>query len=126
MQEMQWFYLCLLEKTRHVRAVFSLRHTSSGGSIWGPSHEIGHNHQASINVVGATEVSNNLFSNVNVFLHGISTTRGSTVTKTLEHFAKDTGWFGMGIWEQTRMYYQLYLYFHAQGHKPDFYPTLSP
>ena len=98
--------------------------TSSGGSIWGPSHEIGHNHQASINVVGATEVSNNLFSNVNVFLHGISTTRGSTVTKTLEHFAKDTGWFGMGIWEQTRMYYQLYLYFHAQGHKPDFYPTL--
>ena len=98
--------------------------TSSGGSIWGPSHEIGHNHQASINVVGATEVSNNLFSNVNVFLHGISTTRGSTVTKTLEHFANGTGWFGMGIWEQTRMYFQLYLYFHAQGHKPDFYPTL--
>jgi len=98
--------------------------TTSGGNIWGPSHEIGHNHQASINVVGATEVSNNLFSNVNVFLHGISTTRGSTVTKTLEHFAKGTGWFGMGIWEQTRMYYQLYLYFHAQGHKPDFYPTL--
>lgn len=98
--------------------------TSSGGAIWGPSHEFGHNHQASINIVGATEVSNNLFSNVNVFLHGVSTTRGSTVTKTLEHFAKGTGWFGMGIWEQTRMYYQLYLYFHAQGHKPDFYPTL--
>jgi hypothetical protein len=98
--------------------------TSSGGAIWGPSHEIGHNHQSSINIVGATEVSNNLFSNVNVFLHGISTTRGSTVTKTLDNFAKGTGWFGMGIWEQTRMYYQLYLYFHAQGHKPDFYPTL--
>ena len=98
--------------------------TSSGGSIWGPSHEIGHNHQSCINVVGATEVSNNLFSNVNVFLHGVSTTRGSTVTKTLEHFANGTGWFGMGIWEQTRMYYQLYLYFHAQGHNPNFYPTL--
>ncbi|MBQ6192173.1 MAG: M60 family metallopeptidase [Bacteroidaceae bacterium] len=98
--------------------------TSSGGAIWGPSHEIGHNHQSCINIVGATEVSNNLFSNVNVFLHGISTTRGSTVTKTLEHFANGTGWFGMGIWEQTRMYFQLYLYFHAQGHKPDFYPTL--
>jgi hypothetical protein len=98
--------------------------TTSGGAIWGPSHEIGHNHQSCINVVGATEVSNNLFSNVNVFLHGISTTRGSTVTTTLDNFAKGTGWFGMGIWEQTRMYYQLYLYFHAQGHKPDFYPTL--
>jgi len=30
----------------------------------------------------------------------------------------------MSIWEQTRFYFQLYLYFHAQGHKPDFYPTL--
>ena len=98
--------------------------TSSGGAIWGPSHEIGHNHQACFNIVGATEVSNNLFSNVNVFLHGVSTTRGTTVTKTLEDFARGTGWFGMTIWEQTRFYFQLYLYFHAQGHKPDFYPTL--
>ncbi len=97
---------------------------SSGGAIWGPSHEIGHNHQACFNIVGATEVSNNLFSNVNVFLHGVSTTRGTKVTDTLEDFAKGKGWFGMSIWEQTRFYFQLYLYFHAQGHKPDFYPTL--
>ena len=98
--------------------------TSSGGAIWGPSHEIGHNHQACFNIVGATEVSNNLFSNVNVFLHGVSTTRGTKVTDTLEDFARGKGWFGMNIWEQTRFYFQLYLYFHAQGHKPDFYPTL--
>ena len=98
--------------------------TTSGGAIWGPSHEIGHNHQACLNIVGATEVSNNLFSNVNVFLHGISTTRGTKVTDTLDDFAREKGWFGMNIWEQTRFYFQLYLYFHAQGHKPDFYPTL--
>ncbi len=98
--------------------------TSSGGAIWGPSHEIGHNHQSCLNIVGATEVSNNLFSNVNVFLQGISTTRGTKVTDTLNDFAKGKGWFGMNIWEQTRFYFQLYLYFHAQGHKPDFYPTL--
>ena len=98
--------------------------TSSGGAIWGPSHEIGHNHQACFNIVGATEVSNNLFSNVNVFLHGVSTTRGTSVTKTLDDFARGAGWFGMDIWEQTRFYFQLYLYFHVQGHKPDFYPTL--
>ena len=98
--------------------------TSSGGAIWGPSHEIGHNHQACFNIVGATEVSNNLFSNVNVFLQGVSTTRGTKVTETFEDFAKGKGWFGMSIWEQTRFYFQLYLYFHAQGHKPDFYPTL--
>ena len=98
--------------------------TASGGAIWGPSHEIGHNHQACFNIVGATEVSNNLFSNVNVFLHGVSTTRGTKVTDTLEDFAAGKGWFGMSIWEQTRFYFQLYLYFHAQGYKPDFYPTL--
>ena len=98
--------------------------TSSGGAIWGPSHEMGHNHQACFNIVGATEVSNNLFSNVNVFLHGVSTTRGTSVTKTLDDFARGAGWFGMDIWEQTRFYFQLYLYFHVQGHKPDFYPTL--
>ena len=98
--------------------------TTSGGAIWGPSHEIGHNHQSCFNIVGATEVSNNLFSNANVFMHGVSTTRGTTVTKTLDDFARGAGWFGMDIWEQTRFYFQLYLYFHAQGHNPEFYPTL--
>ena len=98
--------------------------TSSGGAIWGPSHEFGHNHQACLNIVGATEVSNNLFSNVNVFLQGVSTTRGAKTTKTLDDFAQGKGWFELDIWQQTRFYYQLYLYFHAQGHKPDFYPTL--
>lgn len=98
--------------------------TTSGGSVWGPAHEIGHNHQACFNIVGATEVSNNLFSNVNVHLLGISTTRGTKVTDTLNDFAAGKGWFGMNIWEQTRFYFQLYLYFHAQGHNPNFYPTL--
>lgn len=98
--------------------------TTSGGAVWGPSHEMGHNHQASINVVGATEVSNNLFSNVNVYLLGITTTRGTAVHDTFNSFANKVGWLGMDIWQQTRMYYQLYLYYHAQGHNPKFYPTL--
>ena len=98
--------------------------TTSAGAIWGPSHEMGHNHQACLNIVGATEVSNNLFSNVNVYLLGISTTRGTAVHDTFDAFARGTGWFDMDIWEQTRMYYQLYLYYHAQGHNPNFYPTL--
>ena len=98
--------------------------TTTGGAIWGPSHEMGHNHQASINVVGATEVSNNLFSNVNTYLLGITTTRGSAVHDTFNSFANKVGWLNMDIWQQTRMYYQLYLYYHAQGHNPNFYPTL--
>lgn len=100
------------------------RLTSSGGAIWGPSHEMGHNHQACFNIVGATEVSNNLFSNANVFYQGVTTTRGTTTTQTLEDFARGTGWFGMSIWEQTRFYYQLFLYFHVQGHDPQFYPKV--
>lgn len=100
------------------------RLTNSGGAIWGPSHEIGHNHQSCLNIVGATEVSNNLFSNTNVFYLGVSTTRGTTTTATLDDFARGQGWFGMSIWEQTRFYYQLFLYFHAQGHNPEFYPRL--
>lgn len=98
--------------------------TTSGGAIWGPSHEMGHNHQACLNIVGATEVSNNLFSNVNVYLLGVSTTRGTAVHDTFNSFAQGASWFDMDIWEQTRFYYQLYLYYHVQGHKPDFYPTL--
>ena len=98
--------------------------TTSGGSIWGPVHEMGHNHQACINIVGATEVSNNFFANANVYLLGISTTRGTAVHDTFNSFANGTGWFDMSIWEQTRMYFQLYLYYHVQGNNPNFYPTL--
>ena len=98
--------------------------TTNSGTMWGPSHEMGHNHQDLINVVGATEVSNNLFANVNVFLQGVSTTRGNAVHDALNYFADGKSWFDMSIWTQTRMYFQLYLYYHAQGHNPRFYQTL--
>lgn len=95
-----------------------------GGNLWGPSHEIGHNHQASINVVGATESSNNLFSNVNVFLQGSSTSRGEALATTLQDFADNRPWVGRSIWAQAQFFYRLYLYYHAMGNNPKFYPTL--
>ena len=97
---------------------------TGGGALWGPSHEMGHNHQACINGVGSTETSNNLFSNVNVYLHGVSTSRGDAAETCFSDFAADKSWLQRGTWAQARFYYQLYLYYHASGRNPNFYPKL--
>lgn len=98
---------------------------NEGGALWGPSHEIGHNHQAQINVVGTTESSVNLFSNINIFEQGVSTTRYSSPMKNFnEYLAKGLAWNDRTIEVTTRMYFQLYLYFHIMGHDTTFYPRL--
>ena len=104
------------------------------GSLWGPSHEIGHNHQASINVCGTTESSNNLFSNINTFEQGIQTSRcylpndnfnalASSITNNNTTYSS-IPWPGRDIWNTTRMFFQLYLYFHVQHHDDQFLPNL--
>ena len=97
---------------------------TGGGALWGPSHEMGHNHQACINGVGSTETSNNLFSNVNVYLHGVSTSRGDAAETCFSDFASEKSWVQRGTWAQARFYYQLYLYYHATGRNTNFYPKL--
>ena len=97
---------------------------NEGGAMWGPSHEMGHNHQATFKLIGTTESSNNVFSNINMFDQGISTTRGAAVSEVFDNLAANTPWNGRDIWETTRMYMQLYLYFHVMGHDPQFYPNL--
>lgn len=97
---------------------------TGGGALWGPSHEMGHNHQACINGVGSTETSNNLFSNVNVYLHGVSTSRGDAAETCFNDFAAGKSWVQRGTWAQARFYYQLYLYYHATGRNTNFYPKL--
>lgn len=97
---------------------------SGGGAMWGPSHEMGHNHQACINGVGSTETSNNLFSNINVYLHGVSTSRGDAAETCFEDFANGLSWVQRGTWAQARFYYQLYMYYHMTGRNPEFYPRL--
>ena len=97
---------------------------TGGGALWGPSHEMGHNHQACINGVGSTETSNNLFSNVNVYLHGVSTSRGDAAETCFSDFAEGKSWLQRGTWAQARFYYQLYLYYHATGRNTNFYPKL--
>ena len=94
------------------------------GNIWGPSHEIGHNHQGSINICGTTESSNNLFSNINVFEQGIQTTRCFLPSDNFNALAEGKTWVLRDIWNTTRMFFQLYLYFHGMHHDDQFLPNL--
>ena len=105
-------------------SVMSYADMFSGGAIWGPAHENGHLFQKYINMVGQTEVSNNLFSNVAVYNNGHLTSRATFISTTFEGMAQDTYWNDRGIWERTHLYFQLYQFFHILGIKPDFYPEL--
>ena len=98
--------------------------TTSAGNLWGPSHEIGHNHQGSINVIGTTESSNNLFSNINTFESGILNSRRYYPHQNFEYMTTATPWLERNIWMTTGMFFQLYLYFHVQHHDDQFYPNL--
>ena len=102
--------------------VMSNEHLFAGGSLWGPAHEIGHVHQAKINTIGQSEVSNNLFSNIAILENGHLTSRAEYIHKTFENMANGVYWQNRGIWERTHLYFQLYQFFHVQGYAPTFYP----
>ena len=104
--------------------IMNYKKMTQPGSIWGPSHEIGHNHQASINVIGTTESSNNLFSNINTFEQGIITSRRQIPVDVFCELSKGTRWLERNIWQTTSMFFQLYLYFHVQKHNEQFLPDL--
>lgn len=95
------------------------------GLAWGPAHEIGHMNQAAINIVSCTEVSNNLFANVVVQRIGKSTTRGLKVSQCVEDFNNKVPFpLRSEVFSKTRMYWQLYLYFHEAKKDTTFYPRL--
>ncbi|MBQ9560356.1 MAG: M60 family metallopeptidase [Bacteroidaceae bacterium] len=107
-----------------IPTVMNYHNMRQPGNIWGPSHEIGHNHQGSINIVGTTESSNNLFSNINRFEQGIQTSRRQLPCDVFSDQAKNIPWPQRNIWQTTGMFFQLYLYFHAMHHDDQFYPNL--
>ena len=103
--------------------------SSSGGVMWGPGHEIGHQHQSLLNMRGLTEVSNNMFSNVAVWYDGRGTSRTAggqgVLTSVLEAYnTEGHDFFTNNIWAQTQMYYKLWLYYHLVGHNTKFVPRL--
>ncbi len=96
------------------------------GQMWGPAHEIGHVNQGAINVVSCTEATNNLFANAQIFRTGKTTTRGNGVSVCREDFSNRTPFplRGSDIIAKSRMFFQLYLYFHAAGKDTTFYPRV--
>ena len=107
------------------------RISRDGGSAWGPLHEIGHTNQYAFEIVGTSEVSNNALANFAIFDTGTHTSRGWNMDAQIQDFenrvpyvVRGEGDYGSELFSMTRMYFQLFLYFHAAGKKPDFYPTL--
>ena len=96
----------------------------SSGFCWGPSHENGHVHQGAINMIGCSEASNNLFSNISVFKLGKFVTWGDGVDMMADYYENKVAWSLQGIGLKMRMFWQLYLYYHVAGNNPQFYPNL--
>lgn len=95
------------------------------GYLWGPAHEIGHMNQGPINIVSCTEVSNNLFANMVVQRFGKTTTRGQKMDVCYDDWFKKVPFpLRSEVFSKTRMYWQLYLYFHEIGHDKTFFPRL--
>ena len=103
--------------------------SSAGGVLWGPAHEMGHQHQQLLNMRGLTEVSNNMFSNVAVWYDGRGTSRTNAgqgdLSYVLEAYNTDGhDFFTNNIWAQTQMFYKLWLYYHLVGKNTNFVPRL--
>lgn len=91
---------------------------------WCAAHEVGHSNQGAINLEACTEVSNNMFSNIVSFHSGKYVSRGLPVSATMSDYAERKPFVQRNIWSMTRMYYQLYLYYHQAQRNTAFLPTL--
>ena len=107
------------------------RITRDAGSAWGPNHEIGHTNQYAFQIVGTSEVSNNALANFATFEVGTHTSRGNNLENQILDFEANVPYvvrgekeFGWRLFSMTRMYFQLYLYFHAAEKDTTFYPRL--
>ena len=103
----------------------------NAGDSWGPNHEIGHTNQYAFELVGTSEVSNNALANFAIFDQGTHTSRGNNLENQILDFENNVPYvlrgekiYGQKLFSMTRMYFQLFLYFHAAGKKTDFYPAL--
>lgn len=100
--------------------------SDGGGSLWGPAHEVGHIHQGLINMIGCTEISNNLFSQAVVHLNGKTSTRlnGRKFYDVANLYAAGTSWHDYDLWDRNTLYLKLYLYYEVQQHHPGFFCEL--
>ncbi len=94
------------------------------GDFWGPAHEMGHLNQGPMNMAGCSEESNNVFSNVALFYRGQHTSRADYPSVQRQRFNEGQNFHQHDTWGTTRMWFQLWLYYHAIGHNKKFYPRL--
>lgn len=101
------------------------------GSSWGPNHEIGHTNQYAFQIVGTSEVSNNALTNFAIFDQGTHVSRGNNMDNQILDFenkipyvVRGESMYGSKLFSMTRMYFQLFLYFHAAEKDTTFYPRL--
>ena len=104
---------------------------ADAGSSWGPNHEIGHTNQYAFQIVGTSEVSNNALTNFAIFDQGTHVSRGNNMDNQILDFenkipyvVRGEGSYGSKLFSMTRMYFQLFLYFHAAEKDTTFYPRL--
>lgn len=108
----------------HVNTVEGILTLFERGDIWGPAHEYGHINQGPMNMAGTTEESNNIFSNVAVYFMGKNTSRSDFISSQFKIFEQGKNFLEHGTWGTTRMFWQLWCYYHATGHNKKFYPRL--
>lgn len=108
----------------HINTVDAILTLFNQGDIWGPAHEYGHINQGPMNMAGTTEESNNIFSNVAVYFVGKQTSRSDFISSEFKIFQDGKNFLENGTWGTTRMFWQLWCYYHATGHNTKFYPRL--
>lgn len=97
---------------------------SNADNCWGPAHENGHVHQAAIQSVGTSEVTNNFFSNLTLYKLGRYTSRGSNNNVIFTDYGKHTPYILRDGATTMRLFWQLYLYFHEVKGDSTFYPRV--
>ncbi|MDE7096200.1 MAG: M60 family metallopeptidase, partial [Muribaculaceae bacterium] len=85
------------------------------GDLWGPAHEMGHLNQGPMNMAGCTEESNNVFSNVALFYRGTHSSRADYPSVQRRRFNAGENFHQHDTWGTTRMWFQLWLYYHCVG-----------
>lgn len=112
-------------RTAYAPSTISAILTQFHQGAWGPAHEYGHMNQTPMRIAGTTEESNNVFSNVALYYSERSTTsRCDYMSNQLKIFNQGKTFLEHGTWGTTRMFWQLWCYYHATKHNTKFYPRL--
>lgn len=102
------------------------RENDGGANYWCIAHETGHVNQGLIKLCGTTEISNNFFSQVNTWLQGSNVGRYRPWSEVRDCYQEGRYWldYGVDVGTDSRMYFQLWLYFHLAKNDTTFYPRL--